>query len=156
MRIPSYRITKYDPVYRSKEGWYTKDEWTGYSDVGSFYDGKVFTQEEYEKIETHYLNVIKEIYQKTSQKYAIIRRLENYKRLNWKNNQKLDLAEVEKFSKDCLREQCWGKVHGRKFFVHFGYDYYMFIGTDLPKAEVEKIVADNNLFCEEYPSPHRF
>lgn len=152
--MKSYRITKYDPVYRENTGGYTKNEWTSFADIGDSFDGEVLTEMEYQKVETRYLDVIKSVFAESQQKEVVIIHLDNYKKLPWKNKQKINLLEVETFSRDCLREQCWGKLKGRRFFVHFGYDYYMYIGTDLPKEKVEKIARDNNLFCEEFSSPY--
>lgn len=45
-----YRISKYDPQYRI-DGIYQKDEWTSMSDIGNIYGGKVFTEDEYYKVE---------------------------------------------------------------------------------------------------------
>jgi hypothetical protein len=52
----------------------------------------------------------------------------------------------------CLREKVWCKLEGaRGFFVHLGYDLYMFIG--LPDG-VEPPAALPYLFIEEAESPY--
>ena len=153
MKLRNYRITKYNPIYRTSEG-YTKDEWTSCSDVGKIYDGKIFTQAEYNLVEMYYLNVVKAIFEETEQQNVRIEKLENYKGLQWVNRQKLNLQEVEQFCRDCLQEKCWGKVEGENFFIHFGYDYYMYIGTTMQQLRVKEIVEANHLFCEDCPSPH--
>ncbi|MDC4204578.1 MAG: hypothetical protein MPW14_07475 [Candidatus Manganitrophus sp.] len=48
--MKQFRITKYNPKYRDALGVYTKKEWTSYSDIG-----KNVTKEEYETIETAYI-----------------------------------------------------------------------------------------------------
>ena len=40
------------------------------------------------------------------------------------------------------------------FFVHFGSDYYMFIGTNQPYINAVDFARKNNLFVEEYQSPN--
>lgn len=55
----------------------------------------------------------------------------------------------------CLREQCWLKITSEDFFIHFGYDYYMYIGSVLPSERVATIAAKYGLYCELYPSPYR-
>ena len=55
-QVNQYRVTKYDPANRVN-GEYTKDEWTSMYDVGRSYNGKVFTFEEYLKVEKSYLDV---------------------------------------------------------------------------------------------------
>lgn len=51
-----YRISKYNPQYRNEEGCYTKNEWTSYSDIGTIYEGRKFTKEEYLYVEK---NIVK-------------------------------------------------------------------------------------------------
>ena len=45
-----------------------------------------------------------------------IKKLENYNNLKWKNG-KIELDEVIKFSKDCLREKCWGILSSKKLKI---------------------------------------
>ena len=59
-KLKQYRVTKYDPANRVN-GEYTKDEWTSMYDVGRSYNGKVFTFEEYLKVEKSYLDVIEDV-----------------------------------------------------------------------------------------------
>ncbi len=42
----SYRVTKYNPAYRNEQGWYLKDDWTCYSEVGVRSNGEIFTLDE--------------------------------------------------------------------------------------------------------------
>jgi hypothetical protein len=43
-----------------------------------------------------------------------------------------------------------------KFFVHFGWDYYMYIGSSVNCPSLIKIAKDNGLFVEEVRSPYYF
>ena len=47
-----FRVTKYDPTHRDREGRYLLDEWTAFSDVGSKVD-----LAEYERVERSYIDV---------------------------------------------------------------------------------------------------
>ncbi len=42
-----YRITKYDPSNRDSDGFYTVDEWTECSDIGTAFEGSVLTEAVY-------------------------------------------------------------------------------------------------------------
>ena len=54
-------IIKYDPQNRDEKGIYTKDEWTSHSDIGKIYNGSLFSQEDYEKTESQYIQAFFEI-----------------------------------------------------------------------------------------------
>jgi hypothetical protein len=53
-----YRLHKYDPKYRDQAGYYTRDEWTCFSDVGRTYSGERFTLEDYVHVEDNYVKAI--------------------------------------------------------------------------------------------------
>jgi hypothetical protein len=40
----------------------------------------------------------------------------------------LRIDEVELLARLILREKLWCKLESKDMFVHFGYDYYMYIG----------------------------
>lgn len=47
----------------------------------------------------------------------------------------LSIAQSLDFARLALREEAWGKlVVLGKAYVHFGYDYYMYIGLTLPRC----------------------
>lgn len=53
-----YRITKYNPKFRDKNGVYLKDEWTSYDDIGQIRNYKEVTVEEYLNTEEKYIKAI--------------------------------------------------------------------------------------------------
>lgn len=65
-----------------------------------------------------------------------------------------DTDSICEIIRRCLREKCWAKLEGTRFFLHFGYDYYLYIGTDVPKPLVETLAKEQNLYCEYYRSPY--
>ena len=42
-----HEIVKYSPQKYNRNGVYTADEWTSRDDIGKYFDGKLFTLEEY-------------------------------------------------------------------------------------------------------------
>lgn len=72
----------------------------------------------------------------------------------WKDKQILEGKGVELFIRDCLRENCWGKLENKTTYIHFGYDYYVYIGVDLPPACVACTVDKDGLFFEVMKSPY--
>lgn len=152
-RMNSYRVTKYDPKFRI-DGIYTADEWTSIFDVGQTFSGREFTMREYEITEQNYINFILKTLSACGIEHLTICQPENYGRLRWRDGQRLDAAGVQAFARDCLRERVWGKLQAKHFFVHFGYDYYMYVGCMLDGGEIKKIAEENCLFCENMPSPY--
>ena len=145
-KLKQYRITKYNPIYRVNEI-YTKDEWTSMYDVGKFYDGKIFTFKEYLAVEKSYLNVIEKILIELNIKRVIIKQGENmYSKLN--NSVLCSREEVLLVARGCLREEFWCKLVSKNFFVHFGYDYYMYIGVNIEEEHMSEIARENGLFLE--------
>ena len=65
------------------------------------------------------------------------------------NNSTLDSRdEVLKVAKGVLREDFWCKLESESFFIHFGYDFYMYIGADIDDEKMRKIAEENGLFAE--------
>lgn len=55
------RITKYNPVFRTQEGCYQRNEWTSSSEIGKHFGGIRLTLDQYLEVEACYLKVIKGI-----------------------------------------------------------------------------------------------
>lgn len=67
----------------------------------------------------------------------------------------LSIAQSLDFARLVLREEAWGKlgVPG-KAYVHFGYDYYMYIGVPSKCGRSIAIARDLGLFVERIRSPY--
>ncbi len=64
-------------------------------------------------------------------------------------------SELARLIRLNLREVCWTKLErAQNTYLHFGYDYYMYIGTDSTVARVEDIHFPNLLFVEWFESPY--
>ena len=145
-QVNQYRVTKYDPKNRVN-GVYTKDEWISMYDVGKTYDGKLFTFKDYLKVEKSYLDVIEQVMQELDIKTIEVRQGERiFSALN--NSAVNSREEVLMMAKGVLREDFWCKLEAENFFVHFGYDFYMYIGADIDDEKMRKIAEENGLFAE--------
>lgn len=149
-----YRITKYNPKYRLN-GVYQKNEWTSISDIGKSFDDGVLSLEDYLKVENSYIQFclkaieaagISELSVSNPEIYCDGLSLPRYVR---------DTGYIHKIIEWCLREKCWLKLEAENFFIHFGYDFYLYIGTVVPEEFVARIAQDQNLYCECYHSPYR-
>ena len=67
----------------------------------------------------------------------------------------LSIAQSLDFARLVLREEAWGKlVVPGKAYVHFGYDYYMYIGVPSKCERSIAIARDPGLFVERIRSPY--
>ena len=146
-----YRISKYDPQYRVN-GIYQKDEWTAICDIGKVYDGKVFAEDEYYKVEQSYVDFVLGVCKLQGIDRLAITGLENYKKLHWINGQQLITYQSGEFIKLCLREEIWGRLVSKGFVFETGYDYYIYIGCELGFDEIEQLARQNDLFVEKWKS----
>lgn len=167
-----HEIVKYSSENYDKNGVYTKDEWTSRSDIGTVYEGKTFTLEEYLDVEQRYVNVVLSVMNASNCKYMTIQYLEAdkayiAKRIKTSNFNKIDFPllktislleadkriSIEKISdvlRLALREYIYvelsNKAHGT--FVKFGYDYYLNVACPMKNEVLESIVRKEKLFLD--------
>lgn len=151
-----YRITKYNPKLRDNQGKYAQEEWTSYYDIGDIFGCKIFTKEQYYRIEDAYINCIDEITNILQLQEFIIHNYENYlnNKLLWKNNQIIKKEKLRQLIQDCLREKCWCKITANHFFLHFGYDYYIYVGCIIDSLKISEICNKYGLYGEIINSPY--
>ena len=171
----SWRITKYNPKYRNNNDEYQKDEWTSCHDIGKSYEGKEFTVNDYIAIESAYVNAVLSFMNSTNSTTLTVRYLEKhndsikiseapliytedmiklFERLH--EGCVLEISDIKHLCRLVLREQMWCKLENdNTMFIHFGYDYYMYIGCLL---KCEGIIVDlferTGLFIEKFESPY--
>jgi len=150
-----YRITKYNPAHRNGRGEYTINEWTDFSDIGKKFDGVELTTDMYLEVENAYISVAIAVFERMNINYVTIRQLEKHTGFcQFQNNQKITLSELRHVIKDILRNRFWCKLIAENCFVHFGYDFYMYIGCNISKEEIVKNALEKGLFAEEIKSPY--
>lgn len=166
-----WRITKYAPKKRNLQGLFLEETWTSVSDIGKLYQRKELAYDEYIKIENLYIQAIVQFMTCLNISYLQIKNLENSDRISnvrFVNQQDimfvntiqegdlLTLEQVMLASKLILREYFWCKlINDNKMFVHFGYDYYMYIGSFLPCSHALSTIQKNGLFVEPFESPYQ-
>lgn len=166
-----WRITKYNPKYRDENGSYAKDEWTSLYDIGKQYQGETFTIEQYLETEEKYISAILKIMNSAKVPYLQVRKLykweHSFKFLEHytgrmqnvynmvKNGDVFKNDELQDLCKLVLREnigcQLW---YESLMYVHFGYDYYMYIGIGRKCSDTLKWINSSGLFVEQYESPY--
>jgi hypothetical protein len=53
-----------------------------------------------------------------------------------------------------LREEWWCRFESDAGFVHFGSDYYMYVGVRCPAVEAQAAAVKRGLFVEPFTSPY--
>ncbi len=149
-----YRITKYDPQYRA-DGAYTRDEWTSIADVGREFDGQLFTMAEYERVEQQHIDFLCSLAERERAFPLTIRALEDqHSGSAWEEGQQITADALPALVRSILREECWCKLVSADFFIHFGYDYYMYVGCTHTQEAIGPLAAKYDLFAEAMPSPY--
>ena len=152
--MKQYRVTKYNPACRDTNGIYLKDEWTDYSDIGKSYDGYILTAEEYYKVENNYIQMCNEVWQMQGSYPISVNDVEKRRFSPIIPKTIKDKEHLTKIISEILECKLWARLEGENFFIHFGYDYYMYIGTILEMDTMSNLASKYNLFCEEMNSPY--
>ncbi|MBO0905547.1 DUF7683 domain-containing protein [Jiella sonneratiae] len=170
----TYRITKYDPSRRDASGAFTEPDWTSMSDVGKAIRGEVLSPERYLATEDSYVAYILWFFDRPGLAHL---RMTGVETANLGENLKKSMRDPKTFDprfltiapeedgillradiaavcRMVLREIFWCRLEvAERFFVHFGWDYYVYVGSPVPwdgSADIHPIP----LFVGECPSPH--
>ena len=163
-----WRITKYDPQFRNELGQFTRIEWIGIWQVGHMLDGHFFTKEEYLAVESAYLAAALACFNESGVPHLVVTGLQ-------RNNFQIPLVVTEEcievpdidegttltgdeicaVCRLVLREAFWCRLEfERDFFIHFGWDYYMYCGCSKPLRSSLRIAESRGLFVEPCNSPY--
>ena len=150
-----YRVTKYDPKFRDARGHYLQEDWIMFRQIGESFSGVVLTAEEYERVETAYVNSAIAFLREAGLLSMSVADLENHRgsQIAFRNGSTLPLDEVADVLRQMLQEKCWCRLEGKEAFVHVGWDYYMYIGVPHRCVIAEQKAAGLGLFVEEFVSP---
>ena len=150
-----YRITKYDPRWRNADGHYTKDEWTSFAEVGKSVGGQRLTMAEYLAVEEKYLTVLHALLREAGVKDLELKDFENRKAPRLRFRSPMTLARALAFARLALREKVWGKlIASRRAYVHFGWDYYLYVGLSRRTPLAIQTARSLALFVEPLRSPY--
>lgn len=151
----NYRISKYNPMHRDRQGAYTLEEWTSFCDIGRMYQGREFTKEEYLKTESLYCDVVYEILMQQGVKVLEVRDLERHFSLpetsrfllekslqlteeecyiiqTIQEKQQISIEQIKVYVKLLLRDCFWCILANTESDakVSVGYDYYVHLTCD--------------------------
>lgn len=168
--MAGFRVTKYDPAHRLPNGNYVKDEWTSVSDVGRAYGGEIVTCSEYLRVEALYVRAVRSFLEASQLKTLRVVDLQandieteafpaelteetRARAATVVDGMEVGGEDLDWIVRLALREALWCRLKGEHgFYVHFGYDYYMYLGSE-DLGAVPSPVAPG-LFVEAFESPY--
>jgi len=164
----NWRITKYNPALRDSAGAYQVDEWTSFADIGSEFMGDILTHDNYRQWEDTYVASALALLRETGLNSLTVRELETrgkgipvvFDDIPTLSAPPVDGAALTPEVLDttmrmCLRESLWCKLEAAgRFYIHFGWDYYMYIGSDNPCPNAIQQTSSVGLFVDDFASPY--
>ncbi len=158
------RLSKYDPMFRTPDGIYHREDWTSYSDIGKqFADGEL-TLESYLIVENMYIDAIVCFFKTAELSRLIIDEVEfhisqpncvglDIGALSLNVGDSIELGQIDLVVRLCLREGAWCILSGSNHsYLHFGYDYYVYLGAS--HKQLDQWNPPMGLFAEVYASPY--
>ena len=162
-----YRVTKYNPVLRDEKGAFQGDEWTSVSDIGGVFSGKTLTRELYSKTEDAYLNSIKALVGGKADEAFSVQGLESYGDSGYPavlltgveeaiypalyEGERVAGERLFAAIRANLRDLLWCRLeHSGQGYIHFGQDFYVYVGSAISLAMVS---LPSGIYVEQCESP---
>ncbi len=150
-----YRLTKYNPKFRDAKGHYKKDEWTYYEQIGQAFGDSTFTRTEYLATEKRYIECICEFLKASDISKMRSARVENRSTTSFngvpiRKGKNYTVSELRKIIPGVLRGRFWLQFRTEEgYFLHFDWDYYVYLALPLPKKQLVPVANKFKLFLEE-------
>lgn len=126
------------------------------SQVGQSFNGVEFTAEEYARIESAYVAAALAFLREGGVTEMCVAGLEDSRQVSRLfEGQTLGTDTLEPAMRSILREEFWCRFESESAFVHFGWDYYMYVGIPCACTAAREAVEKLGLFVEEFRSPYR-
>ncbi len=154
--MKEYRVSKYNPAFRDQSGAYTKVEWTFFRQIGQTFSGVLLTSDEYERVEGAYIQAALSFLRESGLLSMRVAGLQNSRKqpLGFQNDSVQPLDRIGEIIRRILREEFWCRLEGSDGFIHFGWDYYMYIGVRHPCPTARAMAVELGLYVEEFASPY--
>jgi hypothetical protein len=150
-----YRVTKFDPANRDPAGRHTAEDWCMYSQIGKIFRGIVLTEDEYLRVESAYIATALDFYSEAGQPDIFAMGVEDHKARGAPPEGSLVSADrLPVLCRAMLREEYWLRIEGDDFFIHFGRDFYMYLGAPTPCERSLNKARSLGLFPEPFVSPY--
>ena len=126
-------------------------------DIGRAFAGVVLTDEEYRLVEQAYIDSAVAFLREGGLTSLRVEGLENQNgfALGFGEGAVFSVEQVGDLVRMILREEFWRRLEGRSGFLHFGWDYYMYIGVPYRCMASEQFAETLGLYPEEFESPYK-
>jgi hypothetical protein len=130
------------------------------SDIGKSYGGRELTLEVYLQVEAAYLAAVRLLADEARVDSLTICGLEWHSKGGppaYTEGQSVSIDEGQEIVRQMLREgPVWCKLEDdERFYVHVGYDYYMYVGADRVSDVTINSIRELGLYPEDdWPSPY--
>ena len=135
--------------------------WTSKSDVGETFDDGVLTLAEYERVEDLYVGAVRTLLEAAGLPDLRVSELHVTPLATPSARAVLEGAQLtaERALEVCrleLREELSCRLdNDDRFYVHVGFDYYLYVGTAQPDSAAIESIEESGLFVEhDVPSPY--
>ena len=157
--VQEFRLTKYDPARRDAQGRYNVDEWTYFAQVGKCFAGVELTFADYERVEAAHLDAVQALLRGAGIDALVVRDAEpsiQGEPPAVAAGTRLSGDALREAFRDVLRERWWCRFEAddATAFVHFGWDYYIYLGLPRLDDDARRRVEDAGLFLEPFISPY--
>jgi len=156
-----YRITKYDPKNRDENGRYIQTEWTSFKDVGNTFGTFVLSEQEYHRVEDAYVSSALAFLNESGIRKLSLVEVQKPNAIQLAQLELHDggickIEDAEELFRAALREQFWCKFEWQsEAYVHFGWDYYMYVGVSHDCPNAIAYAEGLGLFVEPFVSPYQ-
>jgi len=151
-----FRVTKYDPRFRSPSGAFLAEDWTAMCDIGKAFAGEVLTEARYLAVEGAYIRTALSFLKEANVAALTATGVENRRHNSGcpQEGARISNDQAATVLRGLLREEFWCRLEGDSSFIHVGYDYYMYIGVGFRCPLSEDLAGQLGLFVEEFESPY--
>lgn len=127
-----------------------------FSQIGQSFRGVVLTEEEYKRVENAYVKVALAFLSESGIAARRVVGLENSRKyqLEFAEGSLLTPEELSDVFARILRNEFWCRFQADDGFVHFGWDYCMYIGVPRHCPAAEQTASELGLYVEEFTSPY--
>lgn len=155
--IYHYRVTKYDPALRDNSGAYTGNDWTMFGQIGETFDEVRLTLPTYLEVEGRHLVVLASFIDESNTSSVTAEGVENAAG-TFRVSEGAELTPIDAIEavRQMLRDEGWCRlVDDDRFYLHVGWDYYLYVGTDRPCDRSVAVAQERGLFVDgDFPSPY--
>ena len=165
-----FRVTKYDPARRDERGAFLDRDWTSHADIDGVFGEKTLQVADYLEVESAYVAAARAFFEAAGCPLLTVIDLESHEapprtvslgladilEPPVHEGDKIGDGELDRICRLNLRELVWCKLEAesKAFYLHFGYDFYMYVGAQAPSEEIIRRVEASGLFVEPMRSPY--